>query len=178
MFLRLPGGADPGGRAGGDALYRRGICRRHFLRAGRHPGVLVPGRHARGHVDAGGAVHHDDRRLPGHGLDDRVEASPRSGAAARLRHAAGAARCARAGTGARARRAGRARVLQAAGHPAAGAHRAPAGILPAGARYAGRAAAGPACAQCAATRNQGAGTRAPGIPARSQRRAAAVEPAA
>ncbi len=46
-----------------DAADRRAVRNRGLPGAGRHPGVLVPGRHARGHVDAGRAVHHPDRRL-------------------------------------------------------------------------------------------------------------------
>ena len=40
-----------------------GVRDRDLRRPGRHPGVLVPRRHARGHLDAGGAVHHPDHRL-------------------------------------------------------------------------------------------------------------------
>ena len=45
-------------------LHRASSSGRRVPRPGRHPGVLVPRRHARGHLDAGGAVHHPDHRLP------------------------------------------------------------------------------------------------------------------
>ncbi len=47
-----------------SALHRARVRDRRVRRPGRHPGLLVPRRHARGHVDAGGAVHHPDHRLP------------------------------------------------------------------------------------------------------------------
>ena len=63
VLVHLRGGADL--RRGPDhhAAGRRRVRARHLPGPGRHPGVLVPGRHARGHVDAGGAVHHPDHRL-------------------------------------------------------------------------------------------------------------------
>ena len=62
-----------------------GVRDRHLRRPGRHPGVLVPRRHARGHVDAGGAVHHPDHRLHGPGGLAGGEADQRAGAAGGLR---------------------------------------------------------------------------------------------
>jgi cation/acetate symporter len=55
---------------------------------GRHPGVLVPGRHARGDLDAGGAVHHPDRGLHDPGGVAVGEAHRHPRAAAHLRPAA------------------------------------------------------------------------------------------
>ena len=52
---------------------------------GRHPGVLVPRRHARGDLDPGGAVHHPDHRLPDPGGLAVGEADQRAGAAGGLR---------------------------------------------------------------------------------------------
>ena len=70
---------------------------RHLPRPGRHPGLLVPGRHARGHLDAGRAVHHPDRRLHDPGGLAVGEAHRRPGAAARLRQGAGEGHGARGG---------------------------------------------------------------------------------
>ena len=53
----------------------------HLPGPGRHPGVLVPGRHARGDLDAGGAVHHPDHRLPDPGGLAVGEADQRARAA-------------------------------------------------------------------------------------------------
>jgi cation/acetate symporter len=44
-------------------LHRARVRHRRVRRSRRHSGVLVPGRHARGHLDAGCAVHHSDHRL-------------------------------------------------------------------------------------------------------------------
>jgi cation/acetate symporter len=62
---------------------------RHLRRPGRHPGVLVPGRHARGDLDAGGAVHHPDHRLHDPGGLAVGEADRCAGAAGHLRLPAG-----------------------------------------------------------------------------------------
>ena len=64
VLVHLRGGADL--RRGPDhqPLHRPGVRHRRVRGPRRHPGVLVPGRHARGHVDAGGAVHHPDHRVP------------------------------------------------------------------------------------------------------------------
>ena len=51
---------------------------RHLPGPRRHPGLLVPGRHARGDVDAGGAVHHPDHRLHDPGGLAVGEAAPAS----------------------------------------------------------------------------------------------------
>ena len=69
-------------------LDRRGFELGHLRRSGRHSGVLVPGRHARGDLDAGGAVHHPDRRLHDPGGLAVGEADRHPGAAGRLRLAA------------------------------------------------------------------------------------------
>ena len=61
---------------------------RHLPGAGRHPGVLVPRRHARGDLDAGGAVHHPDRRLHDPGGLAVGEADRHPDPADRLRQAA------------------------------------------------------------------------------------------
>jgi cation/acetate symporter len=58
---------------------------RHLRRPRRHPGVLVPGRHACGDLDAGGAVHHPDHCLHDPGGVAVGEADRRAGAAGRLR---------------------------------------------------------------------------------------------
>ena len=65
VLLHLRGGADL--RRGADhlAAVGAGLRGRHLRRPRRHPGVLLPRRHARRHVDAGGAVHHPHHRLPG-----------------------------------------------------------------------------------------------------------------
>ena len=67
VLVHLRGGADL--RRGPDhhAAVGPGVRDRDLRRPGRHPGVLVPRRHARGHLDAGGAVHHPDHRLPDSG---------------------------------------------------------------------------------------------------------------
>ena len=54
-------------------------------RPGRHPGVLLPRRHARGDLDAGGAVHHPDHCLPGAGDLAVGQADRRAGAPGDLR---------------------------------------------------------------------------------------------
>ena len=58
---------------------------RDLPRPRRHPGVLVPRRHARGHVDAGGAIHHPDRRLHDSGGVAFGEADRRARSAGGLR---------------------------------------------------------------------------------------------
>ena len=61
---------------------------RNFSRPRRHPGVLVPGRDARGDVDAGRAVHHPDHRLHDPGGLAVGEADRHPDSADRLRQAA------------------------------------------------------------------------------------------
>ena len=67
--------ADPGDRPDRDALHRRRFRDRDFLRRG-HSRVFVSRRDARGHVDAGRAVHHPDQRDPDSGFADRDEERP------------------------------------------------------------------------------------------------------
>ena len=88
VLLHLRGGADLRRRPDHHAAVGPGLRGRHLRRPGRHPGVLVPRRHARGHVDAGGAVHHPDRRLHDPGDLAVGQADRRAGAAGDLRHAA------------------------------------------------------------------------------------------
>ncbi len=71
-----------------DAADRRRVRARHFPGPGRHPGVLVPGRNARGDVDAGRAVHHPDHRLHDPGGLAVGEADRHPDSADRLRQAA------------------------------------------------------------------------------------------
>jgi cation/acetate symporter len=66
-----------------------GLRGRHLRRPGRHPGVLVPGRHARRDLDAGGAVHHPDRGLHDPGGVAVGEADRRADPAGHLRLPAG-----------------------------------------------------------------------------------------
>ena len=68
VLVHLRGGADLRRRPHHHAPDRRAVRDRDFPGPRRHPGLLVPGRDARGDVDAGGAVHHPDHRLhdPGH----------------------------------------------------------------------------------------------------------------
>ena len=83
VLLHLRGGADLRRRPDHHAPVGPGLRDRHLRRPGRHPGVLVPGRHARGHLDAGGAVHHPDRGLHDPGGLAVGEADRRAGAAGR-----------------------------------------------------------------------------------------------
>ena len=89
LLVHLRGGADLRRRPDHDAPGRRSVRGRHLPRPRRHPGVLVPGRDARGDVDAGRAVHHPDRRLHDPGGLAVGEAHRHPGAAARLRQGAG-----------------------------------------------------------------------------------------
>jgi hypothetical protein len=82
VLVHLRGGADLRRRPDHQPPHRRGLRDRHLPRPGRHPGVLVPRRHARGHLDAGGAVHHPRDRLPGAGGLAVGQADRRAGAAA------------------------------------------------------------------------------------------------
>ena len=101
VLVHLRGGADL--RRGPDhhAPVRPGVRGRDLRRPGRHPGVLVPRRHARRHLDAGGAVHHPDHRLPGAaGLavgqaDRRADPARRSTATSSRRWPRRATSCAR-----------------------------------------------------------------------------------
>ena len=63
VLVHLRGGADLRRRPDHHAAVGPGLRDRHLRRPGRHPGVLVPRRHARRHLDAGGAVHHPDHCL-------------------------------------------------------------------------------------------------------------------
>ena len=78
VLLHLRGGADLRRGAGDDATGRRPVRARHLPRAGRHPGVFVPRRDARGDLDAGGAVHRADRRVhdPGRLAVDQAHELP------------------------------------------------------------------------------------------------------
>jgi cation/acetate symporter len=86
VLLRVRGGADL--RRGPDhhPPVGPGVRGRHLRRPGRHPGVLVPGRHARRHLDAGGAVHHPDHRLHDPGGVAVGEADRRADSAGDLRY--------------------------------------------------------------------------------------------
>ena len=85
VLLHLRGGADLRRRPDHHAAVGPGLRDRHLRRPGRHPGVLVPGRHARGDLDAGGAVHHPDHCLHDPGGLAVGEADRRAGAAGDLR---------------------------------------------------------------------------------------------
>ena len=63
VLVHLRGGADLRRRPRHDAPHRRRVRARDLPRPRRHSGVQLPRRHARGDVDAGGAVHRADRRL-------------------------------------------------------------------------------------------------------------------
>jgi hypothetical protein len=64
VLLHLRGGADLRRRASSRrGCHRPAVRDRRVRRPGRHPGVFLPRRHAGGHLDAGGAVHHPDHRL-------------------------------------------------------------------------------------------------------------------
>ncbi len=88
VLVHLRGGADLRRRPDHDAPDRRRVRGRHLPRPRRHSGLLVPGRHARGDVDAGRAVHHPDRRLHDPGGLAVGEADRHPDAADRLRQAA------------------------------------------------------------------------------------------
>ena len=89
LLVHVRGGADLRCRPHHDAPDRRAVRARDLPGPGRHPGLLVPGRHARGHVDAGRAVHHPDRRVHDPGRVAVGEADRHPAAAVRLRQAAG-----------------------------------------------------------------------------------------
>ncbi len=88
VLVHLRGGADLRRRPDHDAADRRVVRARHLPGTGRHPGVLVPRRDARGDLDAGGAVHHPDRRLHDPGGLAVGEADRHPDPADRLRQAA------------------------------------------------------------------------------------------
>ena len=88
VLVHLCRGADLRRGPDHDAPDRRGVRARHFPGSGRHPGVLVPGRDARGDMDAGRAVHHPDHRLHDPGGLAVGEADRHSDPADRLRQAA------------------------------------------------------------------------------------------
>jgi hypothetical protein len=62
-LVHLRGRADLRGRPDRVALHRRRFLGRYFPGPGQHPGVLLPRRDARDHLDPGGAVHHHPGRL-------------------------------------------------------------------------------------------------------------------
>ena len=88
VLVHLRGRADLRRRPHHHPPDRRLVRARHFPGPGRHPGVLVPGRHARGDLDAGGAVHHPDHRLHDPGGLAVGEADRHPDPADRLRQAA------------------------------------------------------------------------------------------
>ena len=88
VLVHLRRGADLRRRPHHHAPDRRVVRARHFPGAGRHPGLLVPGRHAGGNLDAGGAVHHPDHRLHDPGGVAVGEADRHPDPADRLRQAA------------------------------------------------------------------------------------------
>jgi hypothetical protein len=63
LLVHLRDRADLRRRHHHQPLHRPGVRRRRVRRPGRHPGVLLPRRHEGGDLDAGGPVHHPDRRL-------------------------------------------------------------------------------------------------------------------
>ena len=85
VLVHLRGGADL--RRGPDhhAAVGPGFRDRHLRRPGRHPGVLVPRRHACRHLDPGGAVHHPDHCLHDSGGLAVGQADRRADSAGRLR---------------------------------------------------------------------------------------------
>ena len=86
VLVHLRGRADLRRRHDHQPLHRARVRHRRVRRSRRHPGVLVPGRHARGDLDPGRAVHHSDHRLPdAGGLAVGVKYTGIPGAAARLR---------------------------------------------------------------------------------------------
>ena len=64
LLVHLCGGADLWRGSDHIAPDRRGLRTRYLPRAGRHSGVFVSGRNARGDLDAGDAVHRADHGLP------------------------------------------------------------------------------------------------------------------
>ena len=88
VLVHLRRGADLRRRPDHQPLHRPRVRHRRVRRPRRHPGLLVPGRHARGHLDAGGAVHHPDHRVPDAGGLAVVQAHRQPDPAARLRHGA------------------------------------------------------------------------------------------
>ncbi len=88
LLVHLRGRADLRRGPHHDALDRRPVRVRHLPGAERHSGVLVPRRDARSDVDAGGAVHHPDRRVHDPGRLAVGEADRRPDPADRLRPAA------------------------------------------------------------------------------------------
>ena len=89
VLVHLRGGADLRRRPDHGAAVGPGVRDRDFRRPRRHPGLLVPRRHARRHLDAGRAVHHPDRRLPDSGRLAGGQADGRAGSAGHLRLPAG-----------------------------------------------------------------------------------------
>ncbi len=98
VFLHLRGGADLRHRPDRFAPDGRAVRDRHPARAGRGAALLVPGRHARDHLDAGGAVRDPAAGVPHPRLVARVQAAGQPAGAAGLRRAA--AQDHRAGKGA------------------------------------------------------------------------------
>ena len=84
LLVRLRRGADLRRRPDHQPLHRARVRHRRVRRPRRHPGVLDAGRHEGGDLDAGGAVHHPDHRLPDPGGLAGHQAHRHPGAADRL----------------------------------------------------------------------------------------------
>jgi hypothetical protein len=74
--VRLCGGADLWRRPDHQPLCRSAVRDRGLCRPRRNSGLLVPGRHARRDLDAGGAIRDPDRRLSRAGDDSLLSRSP------------------------------------------------------------------------------------------------------
>jgi hypothetical protein len=85
LLLHVRRGADLRRRPHHGSPLRHRLPLRRLRRPGRHSRVLVPGRHARRHLDPGGAVHHPHHRVPhSRGLAGR-QADERADPAGHLR---------------------------------------------------------------------------------------------
>ena len=84
-LVHLRDGPDHRHRHDRGARVPDSVRGRRLARPVRHPGVLDAGRHARGDLDAGRAVHRADRRLPDPDLLDVDRAGFRLAAAPRVR---------------------------------------------------------------------------------------------
>ena len=89
VLVHVRRGADLRRRPHHHAPDGRDLRDRRVPRPGRHPGLLLPGWHARGDVDAGRAVHHPHRRVHDSGGLAVGEDHWRSRSAGRLRQGAG-----------------------------------------------------------------------------------------
>ena len=85
VLVHLRRGADLRRRPDHGAALGPRLRVRDLRRPGRHPGLLLPRRHARGHLDAGRAVHHPDHRLHDPGRLALRQADRRAGPAGDLR---------------------------------------------------------------------------------------------